>query len=739
MKKVLSLFLCLCLCLTLFSALGLTVSAAIDAIVYVNGQSLAVGSSLNVNGGTAKAEYNGGTDTLIITLDNCSIGSTVTINSTSYGFYVKTDITNVIVKLNGENVCESTFRIQGDSTYLDGTTNFLSGASGDGSLTVNGKFSVEHGDVYVDACELTLTGQNTNDAYAAYINNSLTLGTPAVKGGGAFSEPYIQLETERNIGMWINGPMTVNSGNSTFTGRYYGLFVKGSGYKPLFNVAGGYTACNGNQAGILLMFNRDYGVDPVNFTNGCGEFNFGKLACRENFDFGEGYKNAKFFSWMKPEWTDPLIVNGTPDSVYNGTLSCNAMTSMCFRQMGGVYVTFDCGEYGEVGGQQSWIQVQEYGEKIGLLPVPVNTTFRDGNFNNMYFSGWYIDEGDLFDVIDENYVLTHNITLHALWTEGQGTPFKDVKSGDWFKEAADYCYGQNLISGTGDGTKFSPNTVCTRAMVVSILYRLSGEPYVWGDNQFSDVKNNAWYAKAVIWAAENGIVSGVGGGKFSPDASITREQLASIMMRYASFRGLCDPDAGVMLIGFPDNDKVSSWAGDGMAWAVGTGLISGKPKNGQNYLDPKGTATRAEFASIMERFAKLTDGALTFFINDSFRVTVPDLWQGNVVCRTSSSEMGDWITFYYKQENELSGAGRICSLLITDGYDYFDLPHWEYFCAMLDDDNQIAYNVVFDLPTDVQCNEDPSSPLATAYFSMSIMKDALQVESDWYHMSHGVG
>ncbi len=739
MKKVLSLLLCLCLCLTLFSALGLTASAAINATVYVNGQSLAVGSSLNVNGGTAKAEYNGGTDTLIITLDNCSIGSTVTINSTSYGFYVKTDITNVIVKLNGENVCESTFRIQGDSTYLDGTTNFLSGASGDGSLTVNGKFSVEHGDVYVDACELTLTGQNTNDAYAAYINNSLTIGTPAVKGGGAFSEPCIQLETERNIGMWINGPMTVNSGNSTFTGRYYGLFVKGSGYKPIFNVAGGYTACNGNQAGILLMFNRDYGVDPVSFTNGCGEFNFGRLACRENFDFGEGYKNAKFFSWMKPEWTDPLIVNGTPDSVYNGTLSCNAMTSMYFRQMGGVYVTFDCGEYGEVGGQQSWIQMNEYGAKLGLLPVPVNTTFRDGSFNNMYFSGWYIDEPDLWDFVDENFVPTHNITLHALWTEGQGTPFKDVKGGDWYKEAADYCYGQNLISGTGDGTTFSPYTVCTRAMVVSILYRLSGEPYVWGDNQFSDVKNNFWYTDAIVWAAENGIVSGVGGGKFSPDASITREQLASIMMRYASFRGLCDPDAGVMLIGFPDNDKVSSWAGDGMAWAVGCGLVSGKPKDGQNYLDPKGTATRAEFASIMERFAKLTDGALTYYVGD-FRITVPDLWQGNVVCETGKDDSGVyWISLYCKAEYELSGAGRICGVVFDPDHEYFNLPHWEFVGSMLDSSMKIAYNVVHDLPTDVQCNEDPNSPLATRYFAMSGMRDLLIYDSKWYTFSTGVG
>lgn len=741
MKKVFAIILCLCLCLTLLPAFTLTASATADAFIYVNGELLDIGGSLNVNGGTAKAEYNGGTDTLIITLDNCAIGTSGHFDGDYYGFYVKTDVTNVMVKLNGENVCESSFRIRGDASYEDGTTNILSGASGDGSLTVNGNISVEHGDVYIDACSLNITGQNTNSAYAAYFNNSVTLGHPAVKGSSRYDDAYVNIDTGRNIGMFVDGSLTVNSGNSSFTGKYYGAFVRDFGSKTIFSVNGGYTAFNGNQAGILIMSFKDLATPPISFSNGCGEFSYGVLSSRGNFYYTDAYPKAMFYSWMRPDTSDALIVQGTPGDVPTGTLGCNAMTSIFFRQMDGVYVTFDAGDFGEV---QSPICYMGYGEKIGVMPVPVNTTFKSGKFNNMHFSGWYIDEGGLFDVIDENYVLTHNVTLHALWTEGQGTPFTDVKDSSWFKEAADFCYGQGLISGTGDGTKFSPNMACSRAMVVSILYRLSGSPYVWsGDNPFSDVKNNFWYTDAIIWASQSGIVSGIGGGKFAPDASITREQLASIMDRYAKFRGLRNPDAHVMLSGmlYHDVDKISSWAGSSMSWAVCCELISGKPAEpeGTFLLDPKGTASRAEFASILLRYLKMTDGALTFFVGEDFCITVPDRWQGNVVCETGEDSIGEWISLYCKAEYELSGAGRICRVVFDPGHEYFNLPHWEFIGSMLNDSYQIAYNVVHDLPTDVQANEDPASPLATRYFSMSGMRDLLTYDSNWYTFSTGVG
>lgn len=731
MKNVLSLFLCLCLCLTLLPAFCLTASAGVGFAVRVNGTVCGSGTTTLPNG---KVTVDCTGSNVTITLDNCKVGSSCEYydgaNKYNCGLLFLGDANepaDVKLVLKGSN------EIMPSVLILNAASLTVTSID-DGSLTVNTDFTA-YCPVLLDKTQLTVTGEQSMKR-EAFFCDSLTIDRPEVKGGGSLGQTLFTIDTDRIIGLSCEG-LTINGGITDISAKNLGLLMMPlDGVIPLLQVNGGVSSFYGEVAAVYIC--GHYGdMSNIRLGDKIGDYNGNVLASTES---DGGFCKQ---SWIAPDEEYPLYfcdADGNIDYWYDYDLMSNAAKFVALKELTDAYITFDCGEYGEVAGQQSWIQVQEYGAKIGLLPVPVNTTFRNGKFNNMYFSGWYIDEGDLIDVIDENYILTHNITLHALWTEGQGTPFKDVKEGNWFKEAADYCYGQGLISGT-TSTTFSPNAVCTRAMIVSILYRLSGSPYVWeGDNQFSDVKNGAWYAKAVIWAAENGIVAGMGDGKFAPDASITREQLASIMMRYASFRGMRNPDAGVMLIGFPDHDKVSSWAGNGMSWAVGCGLISGNPgEDGQNYLDPKGTATRAQFASILMRYIKATDGALTFFVNDTFRVTVPDLWQGNVVCQTSSSEMGDWITFYYKQENELSGAGRICSLLITDGYDYFDLPHWEYFGAMLDDDNQIAYNVVFDLPTDVQCNEDPSSPLATAYFSMSIMKDALQVESDWYHMSHGVG
>ena len=733
MKKLLSLILCLCLCLTLLPAFCLTASAGVGFTVMVNGIVCGSGTTTLPNG-EVTVDCTGSNVT--ITLDNCKVGS-------SCECYDGADKYNCgLLFLGDANEPADVKLVLKGSNEIIPSVLILNAASltvtsiDDGNLTVHTNFTT-HCPVLLDKTDLTVTGQQSM-MDAAFMCDELTVDRPAVKGGGSLDQTTLTIDTNRYFGLSCSN-LTVNSGIIDISAQNLGLLmISGGEAAPQLQIDGGITDIHGDVAAVYIC--GHYGdMSNIKLGEKIGDANGNVLSSTE---FDGGFCKQ---SWIAPDEEYPLYfcdADGNNDFWYDYDLMSNAAKDVCLKEILNAFVTFDCGEFGEVNGQQSWIQINEYGGKIGLLPVPVNTTFRDGAFNNMYFSGWYLEGGELVDVIDENYILTSNITLHALWNEGQGKPFTDVKDSSWYKEAASYCSIQGLISGTGDGSAFSPNMVCSRAMVVSILYRLSGSPYVWkGDNQFSDVKNSAWYADGVIWAANNGIVAGIGDGKFAPDASITREQLASIMMRYASFRGLRDPDCHMMLIGFPDSDKISSWAGEGMSWAAGSGLISGKPNaaDGRNYLDPKGTATRAEFASILLRYIKATDGALTFFINDSFRVTVPDLWQGNVVCQTSSSEMGDWITFYCKQENELSGAGRICSLLITDGYDYFDLPNWEFFGAMLDDDNQIAYNVVFDLPTDVQCNEDPSSPLATAYFSMFSMKDALQVESDWFHMAHGVG
>ena len=177
-------------------------------------------------------------------------------------------------------------------------------------------------------------------------------------------------------------------------------------------------------------------------------------------------------------------------------------------------------------------------------------------------------------------------------------PFTDVSTSDWFYDDVAFVYKNGLFSGT-DSRSFSPNASMTRAMLVTVLYRLEGEPTVTGRSSFTDVRSGAYYEKAVIWAAANGIVTGTDSTSFSPDAKVTREQLAAILYRYAQYRKL-DTDASAKLNSFTDADSVSAYASEALGWAVSEGLINGA----SGKLMPKGDATRAQVAAILHRFVK---------------------------------------------------------------------------------------------------------------------------------------
>lgn len=173
--------------------------------------------------------------------------------------------------------------------------------------------------------------------------------------------------------------------------------------------------------------------------------------------------------------------------------------------------------------------------------------------------------------------------------------FNDVPDGAWYREAVDYAVSNKLMNGTGNN-EFEPESPMTRAMLVMVLWRYAGAPEE-EMSDFTDVKDDAWYAKAVAWAAENGIVGGVGNNKFDPNGNITREQMAAILFRYAQKLGL-DTSARADLSGFPDGGKVSAYANDAIRWAVAEGLINGS----DGKLLPQGNATRAQVAAILMRF-----------------------------------------------------------------------------------------------------------------------------------------
>ena len=176
-------------------------------------------------------------------------------------------------------------------------------------------------------------------------------------------------------------------------------------------------------------------------------------------------------------------------------------------------------------------------------------------------------------------------------------PFHDVAEGDWFYDAVRYAYENSLMDGVGDNL-FAPNSETTRAQLVTILHRLAGEPEPGEDSGFSDVAAGTWYTDAVAWAAENGIVNGVSETEFAPGEDITREQLATILYRYAESMGY-DVSASVDLSGFPDAGDIQSYATQALSWAVAEGLLQGFEDDS---LQPGGTATRAQIATILMRF-----------------------------------------------------------------------------------------------------------------------------------------
>ena len=181
-------------------------------------------------------------------------------------------------------------------------------------------------------------------------------------------------------------------------------------------------------------------------------------------------------------------------------------------------------------------------------------------------------------------------------------PFTDVVAGTWYYGAAAYAYNNGLFAGMTP-TTFAPNATMTRAMLVSVLWRLAGAPAPKAPNTFVDVPDGAWYTDAVTWAAENGVVSGIGGSRFDPSGFVTREQTAEILYNYAHSKGY-DVSARADLTAFPDAGSVSGWAENALSWANAAGLINGTVRDGQTILDPQGSASRAQVAMILMNYVE---------------------------------------------------------------------------------------------------------------------------------------
>lgn len=237
------------------------------------------------------------------------------------------------------------------------------------------------------------------------------------------------------------------------------------------------------------------------------------------------------------------------------------------------------------------------------LDLSAYTPMRDG----YEFGGWYADK-DLTQRITE-IKLSGSKTVYADWKKREPdepdavkNPFADVNAGDWFYRDVLFSYEKGLMSGM-DAAAFAPYANTTRAQIAVIFYRMEGSPAVEGENSFTDVvrgSGTAWFYDAVTWAQKNGIMGGYSNSSFAPNDPITREQLAAIFYRYAQYKGYDTTQGGMAIREFDDYESISDYAMGAMAWAVNTGLVKGD----SNLLYPKGTATRAELAALLHRFAE---------------------------------------------------------------------------------------------------------------------------------------
>ena len=288
--------------------------------------------------------------------------------------------------------------------------------------------------------------------------------------------------------------------------------------------------------------------------------------------------------------------------------------------------------------------------------------------------------------------------------------FVDVDSSHWAYDAIEYVGYNGLMQGMGN-SKFNPSGGTTRAQLVAILYRLEGKPTVSSMNSFSDV-TASWAKAPVEWAASRGIVTGKGNSRFDPNGDVTRQEFAAILARYARYKGIDTAGAGSTLNEFPDTGHVDSWAFDDLCWAKEAGLITGKGTASGQELDPKGYASRAQTAVILQRFITVLETVpdpipVEYKLNGQtvFTISVPRNWQDDFAVRSNEEEI-PWLSFYDKRNHEGPEAmgGRLFGVFL-DTETECHLPSYRNWGEIRY--NGQKYTLRFYYPTDVQCGSTP--------------------------------
>ena len=299
---------------------------------------------------------------------------------------------------------------------------------------------------------------------------------------------------------------------------------------------------------------------------------------------GGGVENFDLVEFAQTETTYKIIARGWID-LYNPTAGYDSASAE-------ERTDIEAGEYYDYTIYlQPNVYTVEAGHKLALVIYTYEPSMRPASYTEDY------------TITIDNTATYASIPVTSV-PETNDLIFTDVSVNDWFYDSVMYVVNNGIMDGVATGV-FSPDGSTTRAMLVTMLYRMEGSPAVTAENPFADVADGAWYYDAVLWASSNGIVEGVDESSFAPDASITREQIATMLYRYAEYKGY-ELAEGADLSAYTDADQIGSWALEALSWANAEGLINGRT---DTELVPTGTALRSEVATILMRF--LEDVAVT--------------------------------------------------------------------------------------------------------------------------------
>ncbi len=292
---------------------------------------------------------------------------------------------------------------------------------------------------------------------------------------------------------------------------------------------------------------------------------------------GGGLSNFDLVEFAQTETTYKIIARGWID-LYNPTAGYDSASAATRTEI-------EAGKYYDYTIYlQPNVYTVEAGHKLALVIYTYEPSMRSSDYTADY------------SITIDNTATYASIPVTSV-PDSTDLIFTDVSVADWFYESVMYVVNNGIMNGVDYGV-FAPADSTTRAMLVTMLYRMEGEPEVTGENIFTDVADGTWYTDAVIWASENGIVDGVADDLFAPTASITREQIATLLYRYAEYKGY-DLVEGADITGWADYSAIGDWALEAMSWANAAGLINGRS---DTELAPTGTAIRCEVAAILMRF-----------------------------------------------------------------------------------------------------------------------------------------